>query len=764
MIAGPAATNSDPSDGRAEAVDGARLDPEAAGPRGRTTERSALRAMLEARSVAVVGASPRPDSFGERVLTELTRSPSRPEIHLVNPKYAEVGGLRCVASLEDLRDPVDLVLMCVGDTALPEQFRRAAARGDRSAVVYGSAVDVGDPFGEGTAALRQGLVATARRAGMEVCGGGCMGFVNAVTGLRAIGYLEPSPLPAGPVGLVTHSGSAFSALLRADRRIGWSLAVSSGQELVTSTARYIDYMLGGDETEVIALLLETLRDPAPLRSALARAAAKHVPVVALTVGGSPGGQAMVAAHSGALAGNDATWEALCEAHGVLRVPDLSELVDTIELLAAGRRPRPRSPEAAPTDAVPTETAATEAAPTETAPRRPTGGLAAVLDSGAERALVVDVAEEVGVGFSPISQQTRDRLAALLDPGLLPENPLDVWGTGDATRELFASSLIALAEDPSVDVVALCVDLIPELDGDTAYVEALIDAFEASPLPLCLITNLPSALDRRAARRLRDAGIPVLEGTRSGLRAVRHLLEQRDASLRPAIQPAPLDPERQARWRHALAGGPLSAVASFAMIRDYGLQVPAVLTVSSKPEALEAAESIGWPVVLKTDEPGIAHKTDAGGVVLDLSSAESVARAYEDMASRLGPRALVMPMAETGTELSLGLVRDPLVGPVVVLAAGGVLVEVLADRVVALPPLDDDAAMRLIDRLAVATVLRGVRGRPPADLKAVAAAVAGVAQIAVELGECIEALDVNPLSCSPEGALALDVLVEVSQGS
>ncbi|MGD0083341.1 MAG: acetate--CoA ligase family protein [Acidimicrobiales bacterium] len=700
-------------------------DGAAPGDRGLT--RPAIQAMLEARSIAVVGASPREDSFGNRVLTELYRSASAPEIHLVNPKYGHLAGLPCLPSLDSIPDPVDLVLCCVGDAALEEQIGLAATRGDRSAVVYGSAVDT-------DGSLRERLATTAREAGMAVCGGGCMGFVNQVKGLRAIGYLEPYPLPVGPIALVTHSGSAFSALLRADRRLGWTVAVSSGQELVTTTASYMDYALELEETRVVALLLETLRSPTSLRASLARAASAGVPVVALTVGSSPGGRAMVAAHSGALAGDDAAWEALFDAHGVIRVKDLNEMADTLELFCAGRRVATRGADKAGL------------------------GIATVHDSGAERALVADVAEAVGVRFAAIADTTRDHLTGILDPGLEPGNPLDVWGTGAATRELFAASLLAMAQDDAVQAVALCIDLVPELDGDTAYPEALLDTWSATEKPVCLLTNLPSALDRSAARRLRDAGIPVLEGTRTGLLALRHLVDLPDLFARPAAVNPTLDPARQQRWAERLRNGPLSGAEGLALLADYGIAAPAYAPVTSRDAAVAAAESIGWPVVLKTNDPDIAHKSDVGGVVLDLGTADEIARAYEDLAGRLGPGALVMAMADAGTELALGVIRDPLLGPVVVIGAGGVLVEILADRAVGLPPLDSAAARRLLGRLTVQRVLDGYRGAPAADLDAVVGALKSVSNLALELGEVIEALDINPLRCGPSGAVALDALV------
>jgi acyl-CoA synthetase (NDP forming) len=692
--------------------------------------------LLEARSVAVVGASPREGSFGHRVVSELARSGARPEVHLVNPRHSLIEGRACVPSLDALPAPVDLVLLAVPDSALEEEVGRAARRGDRSAVIFGSAVDPPAPRSlpsgsEQPPSLRARVAQLASAAGMAVCGGGCMGFVNVAYGLRAIGYVEPDPIPPGPVALVTHSGSAFSALLRTNRRIGFTLAVSSGQELVTAAPAFVDYALDLPETRVVALLLETLRDPVGLRATLTRAAEADVAVVALTVGASEAGRQLVAAHSGALAGDDGGWEALFDAYGVLRVRDLDEMTDTLELLGAGRR----------------ATGSGSAS-----------GIATVHDSGAERALVADIAAEEDVPYAVISDSTTAGLRELLDPGLEPGNPLDVWGTGARTREVFARTLTVLAADPAVAVVALSVDLVTELDGDESYEEAAIDAFAATHKPVAVLSNLHSALDQRAAAHLREAGIPVLAGTRSGLRSLGHLLELRDYQARPPLAPPDIDASRRQRWLRRLAAGPLDAGESFALLGDYGIASLAARQVTSAAEAVSAADSLGYPVVLKTDDPAISHKTEVGGVVVGLTSAAAVAAAYDDLRRRLGPRALVAATAPEGVELALGIVRDPQLGPLVVVGAGGVLVEILADRAVALPPLDDGRAARLLERLSSRRLLEGVRGSPPADLAAVRRALVALSRLALELGEGLAALDVNPLRCGPNGALALDVLV------
>lgn len=698
------------------------------------TDRAAVRALLEARTIAVVGASPRPGSFGHRLLTEVMRSPSRPEVHLVNPRHTEIEGRACLPTLTDVPGPMDLVLLGVGDHALEKQLEVAAGRGDRSAIVFGNAYEPPDGV---RPPLRSRLAALASEAGMALCGASCMGFVNPVFGLRAIGYQERDVLPAGQVALVSHSGSAFSALLRSRRRFGFSLAVSSGQELVTTTADYLDYALDQPETRIVALLLETLHGPAQVRASLVRAADRGVPVVLLAVGGTPAGRAMVEAHSGALAGDHATWEALAEAHDLVRVGDLDEMADVLELLSCGRR-------------------------AVGSPASPGRGLATVHDSGAERTLVADVATEHGVPLAQLGEPTLARLGQLLDPGLEPGNPLDVWGNGARTQELFTDCLRAMADDPAVAAVAFGVDLVPEYDGDDSFVLAVLDVAAATAKPVVVLANMVSSIDQNWAGMLRERGVPVLEGTRSGLRALGHLMRMsaggvvHDAAHDRGETPTP--GARSVRWRRRLAAGPLGGVDGLALLAEYGVPVTPVEAVASVDDAVAAAGRLGWPVVLKTDAPGVAHKSDVGGVALGLQDAASVRAAYEDLRARLGPRALVCTSTPPGVELLVGLHRDRLLGPLVVVGTGGVLTEALGDRAVGLPPLSEQRARAMLDKLSGRRLLAAWRGRPAADLDAVAKAVTAVGELGAELGDLLDGLDVNPLVAHPGGVVAADVLV------
>ena len=671
--------------------------------------RAAVATMLGARSVAVVGASAKPGSFGERMIVEAQRSSAR--TYLVNPRYQRVGELPCVPTLSDLDEAVDLVLLGVPDRVLIDQLKAAAEAGARSAVLFGSAHG-----------LRDEIVSVATAAGMAVCGAGCMGFVDNATGVRALGYLEPDPVPAGGVSLVSHSGSAFSTLLRARRGFGYRLAVSSGQELVTDAADYVDYALADPQTRLIGLLLETPRAVARLRRLLLHAAESNVPVVILPVGGSPSGRAMVAAHSGALAGEDAAWDAFCASVGAVRVRDLAEFTDTIELFSAGRR------------------------------RRGGGhGIATVHDSGAERALTADLAHELGVTFAALSDATVSVVDDLLDEGLAASNPLDVWGTGADTRALFGACLRVMSDDPAVAVTALAVDLVPEYDGDTSYEDAVRDVAAGTQAPLAVLTAVPSAIDRTAADRLRNSGIPVLEGTRSGLAALGHL----------ACWPLPVearqpvvDTRRRARWQAALSEW--TPELAFELLADYGIPTATPRVAHTVDQAVQAAAELGYPVALKT--LGAEHKTEVSGVVLGIPSADRLSSEYVAFAGRLGAAVTVQPMVPEGVEVSIGLVRDECFGPLLVVAAGGTLVELLADRALAVPPVSPARARQLLDGLRMRALLDGWRGGAPADVAALVDVVVAFANLAADLGNLLDAVEANPVIVSPAGVMAVDALV------
>jgi acyl-CoA synthetase (NDP forming) len=692
--------------------------------------RTALERMLEARSVAVVGASVKEGSLGRQMMVELLRGGFEGSVFPVNPGYDEVLDHRCYPSIADVPEPVDLAILGVASQRVEQAMRDAVAAGARSAVTFSSLYEA-EPPEPGLPLLAERVATIARDAGIAMCGGNGMGFLNLEANLRATGFATPAHIRRGHVAFVSHSGSAFAAVAFNDRGIGFNVIVSSGQELVTDVADYMEHALGLASTRVIALLIETLRRPGAFREALGHAAERDVPVIVLKVGRTERSKSMVTAHSGALAGEDGAYEALFDAYGVLRVATLDEMADVMELFSS--------------------------------PRRVTtgGGIASIHDSGGERALLVDLGADLGVPFARISDATTERIQAALDPGLEAANPLDAWGTGIDADRIFVESFHALHDDPDTAALAFVVDMTRQGEPhDEGYLHVAREVFSSTTKPFCILSNLASAVANDEAALLRDDGIPVLEGTASGLAALRHLLAYRDGRARPPIvPPEPVSDDVRERWRARLASGhEVSELEGLALLADYGVPTMQVRGATSVDGAIAAAEEVGWPVAMKTAAPGVHHKSDVGGVVLGLANADALGVAYEDMSTRLGPDVVVAQMAPPGVELALGIVRDPQFGPLVLVAAGGVLVEVLHDRRLAFPPLDAPRARASIDRLGVRPLLDGVRGASPADVDALARAVSRLSVLAADLGDQLDALDVNPVIVTSDGCVAIDALV------
>jgi acetate---CoA ligase (ADP-forming) len=681
--------------------------------------------MLEARSVAVVGASVKTGSLGAQMMAELRRGGFTGDVYPINPGYEEVDGYRCYPSILEAPGAVDLAILGVANARIEQAMQDAIAASAGSVVTFSSLYEEpeeGPPLTDRVGAL-------AREAGRALCGGNGMGFLNVPSRLRATGFATPDEMRPGPITFISHSGSAFAALAFNDRGIGFDLVVSSGQEIVTTMDEYMRFALERDTTRVLALLLETVRNPAGFVAALALAAERGIPVLALKVGRSERSKAMVTAHSGALAGEHGAYEAVFEAHGVHEVRSLDEMADAMELFSS--------------------------------PRRVTGGtgIASIHDSGGERALFVDLAAEHEVPLAEVSDATLAKIGDVLDPGLEAANPLDAWGTGIDADRIFRESFVAFHDDPDVAAMAFVVDLTRQGEPyDEGYLQIAKDIWESTTKPFCVLSNLSAAVDQDEAGMLRDAGIPVLEGTTPGLRALGHLLE--DARARRAVvPPAPASDDVRDWWRVRLeTGEPIGEQEGLRLLADYGIPTVEVRTAATAEEAIEAGNELGYPVALKTAAPEVHHKTDAGGVRLGLGGGQELSVAYVDMAARLGPHVTVSKMAPPGVEMALGLVHDPTFGSLVLVAAGGVFVELLADRRLGLPPLDDVAASRLIDGLEIRPMLDGVRGAAATNVAVLAHVVSRLSVLATELGDRIAELDANPVIVSPSGCMAVDALI------
>jgi len=684
-----------------------------------------LAPLLTPSSVALIGASPKAGSVGQGMIQTIRGGGYGGRLHFINPSYPEIDGQPCYPSIADLPEPVDLVVLGVANARLEQSLAQAIAAGARAATIFAS----GYMEGDSEPILPKRIAAMAREAGMPICGGNGMGFYNFDHRLRVCGFPPPAWVEGGGnKTLITHSGSAFSALVHHDHRFAYNLAVSPGQELGATCDEYLDFALEMPTTRVVGIFLETVRNAEGFLAALEKARARRIPIVVLKVGRTAESAKLAVSHSGAIAGDHAAYQAVFDRHGVVAVDTLTEFANAVLLLGHERK-------------------------------LAAGGLATIHDSGGLRELTMDRAVARGVAFSRINEATTRNLATRLDYGLDPINPLDAWGTGNDYEGIFEDCMVALCEDPDTAVGALFAETRDAYSLHEGYGRVLARAATRTAKPIVLVNNMAVIGEASLASQLTRAGLPVLIDIDASLAAFRAAFAWRDAADRPALRPVAAPAGMRAKWQSRLTQAmPLDEIESLSLMADYGVGVLPHAVGESEAGAVAAAKTIGFPVALKTAMPGILHKSDVGGVKLGLADEAAVAAAYRDLAARLGPRVLVMAMAGKGVELSFGAVMDPQFGPLVMVGAGGVLIEMMKDRRFALPPFDQAEARRLLDGLALRSLLDGKRGQKAADIDALATSLAAFSVLVADLKGLVGEIDINPLLAGPTGAVALDALV------
>jgi acyl-CoA synthetase (NDP forming) len=684
-----------------------------------------MTALLQPRSVALVGASDKIETLGRAMVDMARVGGYEGSVYAVNPKYRQIGDTPCFASISDLPEQVDHVVLGIGNERLESALDEVIAHGARAATIFASCAVSGD-----NGALRDRLTAKARAAGMSICGGNCMGFYNNEIGLRIAGYPALQPMPVGAIGWLAQSGSVFGALAHNDQRLKFSIAISSGAEMVTTAADYLAWMATRDSIRVIGMFLESVRDPEGFIAGLELAASRDIPVVVLKVGRTAASAEMALSHTGAIAGSDVAYSGMFKRYGVIQVDDEDELAATLLLF---QQPR----------------------------RLGRGGLVAIHDSGGERELAADVADSVGLTYPQLSEETKQRIGEIIDPELVPSNPLDAWGGARDFRTVFTESFTAMLDDPNAAIGMMFCDIRDGYYVSTGYVDAAIATYRATVKPVALATNYSMVRHDGLVSRLTEAGIPVIDGTRVALKAVKNMLTWRDRpAVRTLIRPSACGARGAAQaWRDKLAAGvPLSEHDALSLLASYGISTAKCRLVGNQREVAEAGLDMAYPVVLKTAAPGILHKSDVGGVILDIHDTPSLIRAYTEMYGRLGAAAIVAEMAPKGIELALGAVVDPQWGPIVLISAGGVLMELLDDKAAALAPLSRDEAVAMVASLKISRLLDGYRGSKSVDRESVIDGIVRLSWLVADFADLISEIDVNPLIVSADGCIAVDALI------
>ena len=688
------------------------------------------------------------------VRDNLLRMGSATRCHFVNPRYEEAWGSPCYPSLEALPEVPESVLVAVNPLRAASVVAAAAAAGARAVVIPGGGVVEG---GDAAARMQAEVREIALAHGLVLLGPNCMGVIDLVANSATyIGDVSPW-LARGHVAAIAQSGSATDAFVHSGTRIGFSRIVSCGSEAVLDVTDYLAWFLDDPETHAILLFVEGFRRPERFLALADRALAEGKPILAVKVGRSPQAQAAAIAHSGALAGEERVTDAAFRAAGVVRCADLDELFEAAELHAGCDR-------------------------LGRAAGRGRSGVITV--STGEASLIADLAGEVGADLPPVPEPARaEILEALPTLGYLG-NPFDPWGAAE-TEHCYRTAFETFATSGAYDVLVAVHDfpyrsLANEVDTLLLMVRQLVAATRERPGLLPAFVSLTSGepTPEIAAALAEAGGIPLLRGAREALAAIagRAWWERRRAE-RLARGPArptwpalagrgrPDDGERDP-WTRVPARYVLPERESLALLAAAGVPVVAHRAVADAQGAVAAARELGHPVALKADAPGLAHKSDAGAVRLGLVDDAAVSKAFtavtgaalaagEGGAAVRG--ALVAAMAPPGVELIVGMRRDPLYGPAVLVGLGGVLAELLDDVAVALAPLGERDALALLERLRGAPLLRGFRSTPAVDLAAVARAAAAVSRLGWERPEILE-IDLNPLIAGPDGAVAVDALV------
>ena len=687
--------------------------------------RHRLDPLLRPRSVAVVGASSRVDSLGEWALKNLAIGGYPGKVYAVNPRHETLQGRRCYSSIADLPETPELVIFAVGDQRIEAALDEVIAAGVPAAVIQSTLVidDDSEPC------LRDRVQRKIADSGMLVCGANCMGFYNVRDRVWTCGFDSAEHEPPGNVALISHSGSGMSGIIDCEERIRINLAVSTGNELGVSMDEYLDFALDLPETRVVGLFIETARNPDGFRAALEKAAQRRIPIVALKVGRTKKSAQLTVSHSGAMAGDDATYEAIFDRYGVQRARDQDEFATMLIMFS-------------------------ELHPVGT------GGLVTLHDSGGERQLLVDLAHDANVPLTQLSDKTVKELEAILDPELPAVNPLDAWSRGGADAgEVMTRCLSLMMQDAGAALAAVIHDRAPQGLVYPSYLNYMQRARAESGKPVALVAARQGTGHDEAVVASTHAGFPVLDGVSQFLRGVNALFAFRDFLLRNVSEPSAPEKTVVEHWQSRLrSGDTLAEVESLAVLDEFGITTSRPEAAGSEAQALAAARQIGFPVSLKTAKDGLFHKSEQGGVILGIGDEDQLRHMYQFLSRRLGDDVLVAPMVAAGVDMFLGIRRDPQFGPIVILGFGGILAETIDDVQFALPPFDAAHARRCVDRMRLRPLLDGVRGSPAVNIDNFCETAARFSVLAHELRDVLFEFDVNPLVVNEEGATAVDALV------
>lgn len=683
-----------------------------------------LNKLLKPTSVAVIGASEKEGFGGDVCRNILSYVEDRSHVYFIHPKRDSVFGVPCYKSISDVPENVDLMVICTSQKTVIPLLQEGAKKGVGGAVVFASG------YGEvGTAEGKQNeaeLIAAAKELNIAVMGPNCAGFVNYIDNVQAFAFISAKRDRKGSVGVVSQSGQLCLSMMD-DPGMRFSYNISAGNGKIVQMEDYMDFLVDDEDTKVVSIYIEGVKNADKFAAVLKKAAEKRKPVVILKAGRSAKGGAIAASHTGSLSGSDASFDAVLKKFGAIRVDDLEELIAMSLMLSTMKR----------------------------MPEKAT--FASMNLSGGETGICADVGSLNGIEYPDFTEETLKKLKEQLPSYASPNNPLDMTASLSYDAALYAGALRTVMDDPNIGMVLIGYTLLLEIADPCIHymykgIEKVVQEKGGNCKPIAMIPFAENTRNPEYQEKLFQIGVPVLPPPVYAFKLLRHLAdfiayEPETKTLELAVG-HPKSEETQALSEHE----------SKQELKVYGVLVPDEVIVTSKEEAAQFTKNHPDPLVMKVESADILHKSDVGGVKLNVCGPEAAEKAYEEIMESVTAKRpdahingiLTVPMLDAGVEIIIGVNNDPQFGPMIMVGMGGVFVEVFKDVALYPAPLKEEEALEMLKSLKSFKLLNGYRGTEKCDIKALCQTIVAISNYAQANKDVLKELDINPLFVYPEG--------------
>lgn len=683
-----------------------------------------LNKLLKPTSVAVIGASEKEGFGGDVCRNILSYVEDRSHVYFIHPKRDSVFGVPCYKSISDIPENVDLMVICTSQKTVIPLLQEGAKKGVGGAVVFASG------YGEvGTAEGKQNeaeLIAAAKELDIAVMGPNCAGFVNYIDNVQAFAFISAKRDRKGSVGVVSQSGQLCLSMMD-DPGMRFSYNISAGNGKIVQMEDYMDFLVDDEDTKVVSIYIEGVKNADKFAAVLKKAAEKRKPVVILKAGRSAKGGAIAASHTGSLSGSDASFDAVLKKFGAIRVDDLEELIAMSLMLSTMKR----------------------------MPEKAT--FASMNLSGGETGICADVGSLNGIEYPDFTEETLKKLKEQLPSYASPNNPLDMTASLSYDADLYAGALRTVMDDPNIGMVLIGYTLLLEIADPCIHymykgIEKVVQEKGGNCKPIAMIPFAENTRNPEYQEKLFQIGVPVLPPPVYAFKMLRHLADF--INYKPETKTLELavgHPESQETQA-------LSEHESKLELKTYGVPVPDEVIVTSKEEAAQFAKDHPGPLVMKIESADILHKSDVGGVKLNVCGPEAAEKAYEEIMESVTAKRpdahingiLTVPMLDAGVEIIIGVNNDPQFGPMIMVGMGGVFVEVFKDVALYPAPLKEEEALEMLKSLKSFKLLNGYRGTEKCDIKALCQTIVAISNYAQANKDVLKELDINPLFVYPEG--------------